>query len=51
MVDRAGRPNLDRGDRGDPEAIGGRLEPLATLTIVVVPVATDQEVEVVERRS
>ena len=49
MVGPGSRPDLDRPgwDRGDPEAVGGRLEP-GTCS-VVVPVAADQEVEVVER--
>ena len=46
-----GRPDPDRWDRGDPEAVGWRLEPRALRSgaVVVVPVTADQEIEVVER--
>ena len=64
MVACLGRmPCLDRRDRGDPEAVGRRLEPALRIgssgcgsyssagrlwCTVVVPVAADQEIEVVE---
>ena len=69
MVACLGRmPCLDRRDRGDPEAVGRRLEPALRIgssgcgsyssgsagrlwCTVVVPVAADQEIEVVERCS